>query len=122
MATIVHIDVASDKPERAKKFYEEIFGWKFFSPGMPDYYLFETAGLDGTPGIGGGLGLRGAPEQRITCYIGVDSIDEYCSKIVSSGGKVLTPKMTVPGWGYLANCTDTEGNVFGIWQEDKSAK
>jgi predicted enzyme related to lactoylglutathione lyase len=30
--------------------------------------------------------------------------------------------MTVPAVGYLAYCTDTEGNIFGIFQPDGSAK
>jgi len=32
------------------------------------------------------------------------------------------PKMAVPGWGYLATCFDTEGNAFGLWQEEPGAK
>jgi len=30
--------------------------------------------------------------------------------------------MPVPGMGYLANCVDTEGNIFGLWEEDAKAK
>jgi hypothetical protein len=30
--------------------------------------------------------------------------------------------MPIPGVGYFAYCQDTEGNTFGIMQEDKSAK
>jgi predicted enzyme related to lactoylglutathione lyase len=25
------------------------------------------------------------------------------------------------GWGYLAVCLDTEGNTFGLWQDDQNA-
>ncbi len=32
------------------------------------------------------------------------------------------PKTTLPGVGYLAYCQDTEGNVFGVMQEDRSAR
>jgi predicted enzyme related to lactoylglutathione lyase len=123
MPTIVHFDVAADEPQRAKKFYEELFNWQMFSPpGYTDYYLVETRDLNGGTGVGGGLGKRGEPGQRITAYIGVDSIDDYTSKIEDLGGKVLQPKMPVPGWGYLATCLDTEGNTFGLWQDDKNVK
>jgi uncharacterized protein len=122
MPAVVHFDIATDDPQRAKKFYESLFGWKMKSPpGMSDFYLIETEGLDGNKGVGGGLGKRGDPSQKITMYIGVNSIDEYSKKITDLGGKVVQPKMTAPGWGYLATCMDTEGNTFGIWQEDKSA-
>ena len=55
--------------------YESLFGWKFESPpGMDDYYLFDTTDEDGNVSVGGGLGLRGDPTQKITAYIGVDDI------------------------------------------------
>lgn len=122
MPTIVHFDVPSDDPQRAKQFYETIFGWHFEGPpGMDDYYLIGTKDLDGKQGVGGGLGKRGDPSQRITAYFGVDDMDGYSKKVEAYGGKVAQPKMTVPGWGYLTICIDTEGNTFGLWQEDKHA-
>jgi predicted enzyme related to lactoylglutathione lyase len=41
---------------------------------------------------------------------------------VDAGGNVMVPKMSVAGQGYLAYCTDTEGNVFGVMEMDPSAK
>ena len=123
MPTVVHIDIATDDPWRAKKFYEGLFDWKLESPpGMPDYYMIETKDLDGKPGVGGGLGKWGEPGQRITTYMGVDSIDTYSAKVQELGGKVIQGKMAVPGWGYLAICMDTEDNMFGLWQIDANAK
>ena len=123
MPTIVHFDIATDDPERAKKFYEGLFDWKMESPpGMADYYLIETKDLNGQRGVGGGLGKRGEPGQRITSYIGVSSVDEYVAKVEKPGGKVVQSRMTVPGWGYLAIRFDTEDNMFGLWQDDKNAR
>ncbi|MGB5824753.1 MAG: VOC family protein [Proteocatella sp.] len=122
MPTIVHFDIASDNPERAKKFYESLFGWSMEGPpGMPDYYLIETEDLHGSKGVGGGLGMRGDPSQRITAYIGVDDIDEYSKMVEEFGGRIVRPKIAVPGWGYMIICVDTEGNTFGLWQENKNA-
>jgi predicted enzyme related to lactoylglutathione lyase len=122
MPTIVHFDIASDDPQRAKKFYESLFGWNMQGPpGMTDYYLIETADLNGNPGVGGGLGKRGDPSQKITSYIGVTDVEEYSRKVEELGGKVVQPKMPVPGWGYLAVCRDPEGNTFGLWQDDQKA-
>lgn len=121
MPTIVHIDIAAEDPQRAKKFYESLFGWKMEGPpGMADYYLFETADLDGNRGVGGGLGKRGEPSQRITTYVGVDDIDDYSKTVGELGGRVVQPKMTVPGFGYLSLCVDTEGNAFGLWQDARN--
>ncbi len=119
MPTIVHFDVAADVPERARAFYESLFGWQMFSPpGMGEFHLIQTTDLIGQPGVGGGLGRRGEPSQRITVYFGVEDIDVCCEKISALGGQVTLPRTPVPGFGYLANCIDTEGNPFGLWQED----
>ena len=61
------------------------------------------------------------PSQKITCYIGVDSLEEYTAKVKELGGMVIVPKISVPGWGHMATCIDTEGNPFGLWQDDKNA-
>ncbi len=122
MATFTYIDVPTDNLERAKKFYSDLFSWKFEKP-FPDmdYYSYETTGLGKEEGVRGGMGLRDKPEQQITAYVHVPSIKEYAEKIEKAGGKVLN-QMAVPGWGYLAICLDTEGNIFGIWENDENAE
>lgn len=123
MAKFMHFDLPADDLERAKRFYSELFEWKFNKlPGPMEYYFIETSDENGDKGLAGGMGKRGAPDQKITNYIGVDSVDEYVKKVEEYGGKVLRPKMAVPGFGYLAVCMDTEGNTFGLWQDDKEAK
>ena len=49
------------------------------------------------------------------------SCDEYLRKVESAGGKTAVPKMAIPGMGWLAYCTDPEGNTFGIMQADEGA-
>ncbi|MDD5509078.1 MAG: VOC family protein [Bacteroidales bacterium] len=122
MSTIVHFDVPTEDVMRAKKFYSTLFGWKFQSFPEMQYNLITTTNLDGTPGIGGGMGKRMEPSQRIMNYFGVPSIDAAMKQVTSLGGKVLTEKMAVPGMGFLANCMDTEGNTFGLWEENAGAK
>ncbi|WP_440951716.1 VOC family protein [Methanococcoides sp. FTZ1] len=123
MPTIAHFDLPADDPERAKKFYSELFDWKIEKVEGPfEYYFIETTDLEGNPGLGGGMGQRGSPEQRITNFVGVTSVDEYCDRVKELGGTVLQTKMPVPGWGYLAVCIDTEGNTFGLWEVNENAK
>jgi len=91
-----------------------------------DYWLVKT-GEDSEPGINGGLTPKtnqgsGNIGGRITNSIDVPSIDEFSNKISMEGGKVLSPKMPIPGVGYLAICEDTEGISFGIIQYDRNAK
>lgn len=124
MATIVHFDIGADDMSRARKFYEQLFGWKFtqLQPPMDYYQLIETAGLDGKPGVGGGL-MKWDEQGRtgITNFMGVTSVDEALAKVKELGGQALSGKLTVPGFGYMATCTDTEGNTLGLFQEDPQA-
>lgn len=122
MPTIVHFDVPAEDVERAKIFYSALLGWKYESYPEMQYNLITTTNLDGTPGVGGGMGKRMEPSQRMLNYFGVSSIDAAMNQVKTLGGKVLTEKMAVPGMGFLATCMDTEGNTFGLWQEDPQAK
>ena len=122
MSAIVHFDVPAEDIERAKKFYSMLLGWQFQEFPEMQYNLITTTNLDGTPGVGGGLGKRMEPSQRMMNYFGVPSLDVAMNQVRSLGGKVLTGKMAVPGMGFLANCVDTEGNAFGLWEENPQAK
>jgi len=124
MPTIVHFDISAEEPERAKQFYETLFGWKITPlPGPVPYHLIETDDGEGAPGVGGGIAKRQEGEKGgITNFIGVDSIDRYAAKVEEAGGSVIEPKWAVPGWGYLAVCLDTEGNRFGLWEENAQAQ
>ena len=122
MSAIVHFDVPTEDVERAKKFYAGLLGWKFDPVPEMQYNLINTTNLDGTPGIGGCMGKRMDPSQRMMNYFGVASLDASMKQVKSLGGKVITEKMAVPGMGFLANCMDTEGNIFGLWEENTLAK
>ena len=58
MPRIVHFDIPSDNPERAQKFYSQVFGWKFDKWNGPMEYWMVNTGDDKQPGINGGLGKR----------------------------------------------------------------
>ncbi len=121
MPRVVHFEISVDKPERAKKFYEKVFGWKIEKYGPMDYWLITTGEKD-EAGIDGALMKREESKQNIVNTISVPSIDEFIEKVKENGGKVLMPKQTIPSFGYHTYCQDTEGNVFGIMEEDKNAK
>jgi hypothetical protein len=86
-----------------------------------EYWLVNT-GPEGQPGINGGLMRHQDGMPRTVNTIGVPSIDEFTTKVVQQGGKVVVPKMAIPGVGYQAYCQDTEGNLFGLHQSDSAAQ
>ena len=116
MTRVIHFEMPVDNPERAIKFYGNVFGWQFNKwEGPTEYWLVKT-GKDGEPGIDGGLMRRGEQLPSTRNVISVTSVDDYVAKIKSAGGKVPMPKTEIPGIGFFALCQDTEGNVFGIMQ------
>ena len=121
MSRVVHFELPADNPQRAMKFYEGALGWKFEKwEGPMDYWLITT-GPEEEPGIDGGLAPRLKPDTGLEHTIDVKSVDETSKKIEALGGKVIRPKQAVPGVGWLAYCIDTEGNTFGIMEEDPEA-
>jgi len=120
--TIVHFEIPADDVEKLRKFYSELFGWKVEKmPGPMDYWTIETVPVDekGMPirhGVNGGMMKRQQPEHKPVNYIAVESVDEYAKKIKTLGGKVLVPKMEIPGIGWWALALDPEGNQFAIFE------
>jgi predicted enzyme related to lactoylglutathione lyase len=121
MPRITHFEIPADDPDRAAEFYTRTFGWKISKwEGPQPYWLVET-GKDPEPGINGGITLRKSLAHTANT-VAVPSCDKAMKAVAANGGKVLTPKMTVPGQGYMAYCLDSEGNQFGIMEMDPKAK
>ena len=109
-----HFEIPVDDPDRAEKFYASVFGWTFQRyPGAPQYYGMATTG-ETDPGINGALFQRGNASET-TLTMSVDSIEDATASILAAGGTVVQDKMPIPGMGYFATFTDTEGNKFGIF-------
>jgi predicted enzyme related to lactoylglutathione lyase len=121
MNRVVHFEIPADQPERAVSFYSNVFGWQFQKWDGPIPYWMVLTGQDG-PGINGGLMPRQNPGQGPTNVIDVASVDASAAAVQSNGGQIVVPKMAVPGIGWLVYCTDPEGNIFGMMQNDPGAQ
>ena len=120
--TIVHFEIPADDVEKIRKFYSSLFGWKIERmPGPMEYWGIATVpvndkGMPERPGVNGGMMKRQNPERKPVNYIAVESVDEYVKKIEALGGRIIVPKMEVPGIGWWALALDPEGNQFAILQ------
>ena len=121
---VVHFEIPYEKPERAKGFYSEVFGWKMNEqPGM-DYTLVSTGptdekGMLTKPGmINGGMMKRQPKVKSPVVTISVDDIEKTFEKIEAMGGKTLIKKQQVGEMGWSAYAKDSEGNVIGLWQNN----
>ncbi len=124
MPRVVHFEMAADDVQRCQKFYQNVFGWKLMKwEGPTEYWLIST-GEEKEQGIDGGLAKReDSPfDQSVTNTIDVRSVEEAIKNVEANGGAVLMPKSPVPGVGWLAYFKDTEGNIFGMMEQDESAQ
>ncbi len=116
-ATFRHFAINADDVQRAKTFYESVFGWTFNPWGPPDFYQTRSAGA----------GLLGALQERRALQVGlrtnaleatfaVDDIRATLAAVEAGGGKVLMPSYLIEGVGEIGYFEDTEGNVVGVAQ------
>ena len=123
--TIVHFEIPAEDIEKLAKFYKDLFGWSMNKyPGPTTYYLVGTVPVDEKtmtptrPGVNGGMYVKKnatSPDLAIAInYISVESVEQYSKKVTALGGKILVPKMEIPGIGWWALAVDPEGNKFGM--------
>lgn len=126
-ARVTHFEIHAADPQRAIEFYSKTLGWEFNQWGGQPYWLIKTGPAD-KRGIDGGLVPRrgdgpveGQAVNAYVCTAMVDSLDDSLNTVTANGGGLALPKMPIPGVGWLAYFKDTEGNIFGLMQEDPNA-
>ena len=76
MPRVSWFDIPADDPERAQKFYKEVFDWSFDKwDGSMDYWMTKT-GTEQS-GIDGGLSKRMPGQTGMTNTITVPSVDKF---------------------------------------------
>jgi len=119
---VVHFEIPFDDGDRARSFYQELFGWQVQS--MPEMeYTLVTSGPSSDEGpteagyINGGMLPRTqAATAGPVIVVDVDSIEQTLERIGGLGGKTVVGKTPVGGMGFAAYFTDPEGNVVGLWE------
>lgn len=114
---LVHYELTAVDADRAQRFWGGLFGWQFQGSGMPgmDYRMAQINETSGAA-ISQAEETSGHPNV----YLATDDIDASLAKVHELGGQA-GEKSPVPGFGWFAACTDTEGNAFHLWQSDSSA-
>ena len=116
-AKLVHFELPAQDTQRARGFWSGVCGWEFGDSAMPDfeYFMVQTG-----PEQGGAIYPQQAGEQGPVVYFDTDDIDASVTRVRELGGRA-DDKQPIPGIGWFARCTDTEGNSFSLYQRDESA-
>lgn len=115
-----HLAINADDVQRARAFYESVFGWRFDPWGPPNYYQVKNAG----EGFIGALQERrelkpGARMLGFEATMGVEDIQATIAAVEAAGGRILMRPIYIEDVGRLIYFEDTEGNLVGAMQYDK---
>jgi predicted enzyme related to lactoylglutathione lyase len=109
----VHVELHTHDPERAKKFYTELFDWKLDNVPDMDYTIINVG-----EGTGGGMMKSPMPDAlpQWVPYVLVDNIAASTEKAKSLGARVLADVTEIPGMGLYSMLVDPTGAAFALWQ------
>jgi predicted enzyme related to lactoylglutathione lyase len=126
MSQVAHFAINADDVNRALRFYEKVFGWKFQAYGPPGFYMVDELSAKMTVPLRGSLQKRreivpGIAMRGFECTISVEDINATGAAIEKHGGKIVMPICTLAGVGQLLFFQDPEGNIAGAMQYDGKA-
>jgi predicted enzyme related to lactoylglutathione lyase len=109
--SLCHMEVPAPDLEKAKTFYEGVFGWEC-RPMGEGYLLFAMPG-----GGGGGLDQAAAVgDGGCVLVLACEDIDAKLEEIGAAGGETIQGKTEIgEGHGHYAYFRDPNGNKMGIW-------
>ena len=114
---MVHLEIPAGDTQKAREFWGSLFGWQFQSyEGSPSEY--HTTRFSET--TGGAIMAADGDKRGPRVYFDVDDINAATARVAELGGEA-GEAMPVTGMGWFSINKDTEGNEFGLWQNDTEA-
>ena len=111
-------EIYVDDMARARRFYEAVFAVELQpleSPGGPQMLAFPSNMEQ--YGCGGALvhmdGLKAGGNSTWVYFSCADCAVEE-ARVVSAGGRIQKPKVSIGQYGHIALVFDTEGNMLGL--------
>lgn len=117
--TVAWFQVGAAAPEDARRFYGELFGWRFqLDPDEDGYDLISYPG-DDRPSGGLAYGgtdayIEGTDDQALFLVL-VEDVAAMCERTERLGGKVERPLATTVSGLKFAYVVDPSGNRFGLF-------
>ena len=107
---IDYIEFPASDLGKTKKFYADVFGWKFEDYG-PDYTSFSDGRLSG-----GFYSDPRAGARRPLAVIYAADLEALEARVKSAGGSIVKPTFSFPG-GRRFHFTDPNGNELAVWSD-----
>jgi len=116
-APLVYFHIAGPDLAKQRAFYAGMFGWTIGEDG--------SLTIPAQPEMNGMLQVEPpnlGPETGSALYFGVADVTAAQAKAVELGGKIVFPRLEVPGVVVLGMITDPAGNRVGLieWRDGKA--
>ena len=107
---IDYIEFGATDVAAAKRFYVDVFGWKFTDYG-PDYTSFDDGRI-----TGGFRKVERATPGGVLVVIFAMDLAAAEAKVRKAGGRIVKPVFEFPG-GRRFHFTDPSGNELAVWSD-----
>ncbi|GAA0271487.1 VOC family protein [Actinomadura nitritigenes] len=112
--TVAWFQIGTDAPEEARRFYGDMFGWRFTSDPQSDGY--DLISYEGAEHPSGGVArVPDASQNHAVFFVLVEDVDAACAEAEKCGGKVAVPGTTTPDGLRFAHLQDPSGNRFAVF-------
>jgi predicted enzyme related to lactoylglutathione lyase len=109
----VHIELHTQDPEKAKKFYGKLFDWTLEEYPDMNYTIINVG-----EGTGGGIMKSPMPDAmpQWVPYVLVGDVTASTEKAKSLGATVLADVTEIPDMGWFSMLLDPTGAAFALWK------
>ncbi len=105
-----YIEFPTTNIEETKRFYSEVFGWKFTDYG-PDYTSFTDGRL-----AGGFTREAEVSDGGVLVVLYSTNLSDIKDRVSESGGRIIREIFEFPG-GRRFHFTDPSGNQLAVWSD-----
>ncbi len=110
-------EIYVDEMNRAKAFYESVFGVQLTRLANPDIDMWAfPMHAQGGGATGALVRMPGFPAgaNSTIVYFNTEECGSAAAKAVQAGGRVQKAKTSIGQYGFFALVIDTEGNIIGL--------
>jgi predicted enzyme related to lactoylglutathione lyase len=113
--TVAWFQVGTDEPGEAKRFFGDLFGWRFVTDPQSEG-RYDLVGYSDTDEFAGGIfDTRGETANHALFFVVVEDVQATVDKAQQLGAKLVAPPRTSESGLTFAHLLDTSGNEFGVF-------
>lgn len=119
---VVHFEVIGRNPDQLRRYYGDLFGWRFDTPSPvarevsegDSYGFIDLVTADDGTGIRGGIGGGERYDSHALFYVGVPDVEAALQQAEGLGGRRVMGPATSPNGLVVGHFVDPEGTLVGV--------